>query len=160
LRVQEGRRSFCGQRAKELDSPEPAVDLEEIPQDRRCPECARLWWEEIRPEREWERRGVLRRIEASEGLLAAFDQLDAINRTIANAADWPSAHAALTAEPFGYTDFQAFHILSFPAGRRTAEARADLEAEQLDLRSRLAELDAFLAQGPNLGQTTTEPSQG
>ena len=66
LRVREGRRSFCGRPAKGLDDPEPAVHLEEIPKDRRCPGCARLWWEEIRPQREWEKRDVLRRREATE----------------------------------------------------------------------------------------------
>ena len=157
LRVQEGRRSFCGQRAKELDYPEPPVQLEEIAKDRRCPECARLWWEEMRPQQEWERRDVLRRREATEGLLAAFDQLAAINRTIADAPDWPSAHAALTAEPFGYTDLQAFHILALPAGRRTAEGRSDLESQQAGLLTRLARLDAFFAEAPNHEPTAPEP---
>lgn len=41
LRVHEGRRSLCGRRAKELDYPEPPVQLEEVAKDRRCPECAR-----------------------------------------------------------------------------------------------------------------------
>jgi hypothetical protein len=90
-------------------------------------------------------------------LLAAFDQLEAINRTIADAADWPSAHAALTVEPFGYTDLQAFHILNFPAGRRTAEDRSDLEARQEDLRSWLTRLDAFFAESPHHKPTTPEP---
>lgn len=149
LRVQEGRRSFCGRRAKELDYPEPPVHFEEIPKDRRCPECARLWSEEMRPQRQWDRRDVLRRIEATEGLLAAFDQLEAINRTITDAPDWPSAHAALTAPPFGFTDLQAFHILMFPAGRRTAEGRSDLEAQQAGLHSWLTRLDAFFAEAPD-----------
>jgi DNA gyrase/topoisomerase IV subunit A len=116
-----------------------------------------LWWEEIRPQQEWERRDVLRRREATEGLLAAFDQLDAIHRMIADAPDWPSAHAALTAEPFGYTDLQAFHILTFPAGRRTAEGRSDLESQHAGLRTWLARLDAFFADRPDREQTSLEP---
>src|SRR2546429_629009 len=58
---------------------------------------APLWWAELRPQREEERRDALRRWEATEGVLAAFDQLDAINRAIADAPDWPAAHTALTA---------------------------------------------------------------
>jgi hypothetical protein len=157
LRVQEGRRSFCGRPAKGLEPPEPPLELEEIARDRRCLECARLWWEDLRPQQEWERRDVLRRREATEGLLAAFNQLDAINRTIADAPDWPSAHAALTADPFGYTDLQAFHILAFPTGRRTAEGRSDLESQQADLHSWLARLDAFFADAPDHEATSPEP---
>jgi hypothetical protein len=149
LRVREGRRSFCGRPAKELDYVEPPVQPEDVAPDRRCPECARLWWEEIRPERERERRDVVRRVEANQGLLAAFNQLDAINQAIADAPDRPAAHAALTAEPFGYSDFQAFHILSSPTGHWTAEARADLETQWASLHSWLARLDAFFAERPN-----------
>src|SRR5581483_9489259 len=103
----------------------------------------------MRPQREWDRRDALRRIEATEGLLAAFDQFDALNRTITAAPDWPSAHGALTAPPFGFTDLQAFHILMFPAGRRTAEGRSDLEAQQADQHSWLTRLDAFFAEAPD-----------
>lgn len=149
LRVQEGRRSFCGRLAKELDYVEPLVRPEEVAPERRCLECSRLWWEDIRPERERERRDVVHRVEANQGLLAAFDQLDTINRAIAAAPDRPAAHAALTSEPFGYSDLQAFHILSSPTGRWTAEARADLEAQRAGLQSWLTRLDAFFAEGPD-----------
>jgi len=156
LRVREGRRSFCGRPAKELDHPEPYVRVDEVPTERRCPDCARLWWEEVRPERERERRDVLRRVEANQGLLAAFDQLEAINRTIADASNWPAAHAALTAEPFGYSDLQAFHILSVPAGRWTAQGRTDLEAQQAGLRTWLTNLDTFFAEDPKR-QSAADP---
>jgi len=76
-------------RGADFDYPEPPVHFEEIPKDRRCPECAR---------------------------------------------------------PFGFTDLQAFHILMFPAGRRTAEGRSDLEAQQAGLRSWLTRLDGFFAE--------------
>src|SRR5581483_3597374 len=58
LRVREGRRSFCGRPAKELDFPEPYVWVDEVPKERRCPDCTGLWWQEIRPQRERERRDV------------------------------------------------------------------------------------------------------
>lgn len=147
LRVGEGRRSFCGLRAKDLGAPDPYVRYDDVPDDRRYLECAVAWLEELRPRREDERRRVSFRLEAVAGLLRAFDHLDAVNRTVADAADRPQAHAALTAAPFGYTDLQAFHILNLSVGHQTAEGRADLETQQAGLLSWLARLDAFLAPG-------------
>jgi hypothetical protein len=145
LRIDEGRRSFCGRRAKDLDTVDGPMRWNEVPPGRRCPTCFRLWFGDIRPQREDERRRLADRLEAVTGLLRAFDELDAINRTIAEAADWPAAHSALTAAPFGYTDLQAFSILTLPGGRQTREGRADLEAEHLAVQAGLSDLDAFLA---------------
>jgi hypothetical protein len=78
LRVGEGRRSFCGLRAKDLDAPDPYVHYDDVPDHRRCPECTAAWLEELRPQREDERRRVSVRLETVAGLLRAFDHLDAV----------------------------------------------------------------------------------
>jgi hypothetical protein len=95
LRLHEGRRSFCGLRAKDLEAPDPHVRYDDVPAQRRCPECAAAWLEELRPQQEDERRRVSFGLEAVAGLLRAFEQLDAINRTVAGASDRPGAHSDL-----------------------------------------------------------------
>lgn len=149
LRAADDRRSFCGLRAKDLEAPDPYPRDGDIPDDRLCHRCARHWFEHTKAERERDRRDLGRRLEAVTGLLRALDHLEAIHRTAAAAPDWHAAHSALTGPPFGFSDLQAWHILTFPLGQQNAAGRADLEAIRSRLLHRLSDLDAYLLAGPN-----------
>jgi len=79
-----------------------------------------------------------------EGLLRAIDQLDAVIAAIRAAADRAAARTALQADPFGFSEVQANHILDMPLGRLTRLGRSELEAELAALRETIAELEAIL----------------
>ena len=85
-----------------------------------------------------------------EGLLRAIDMLDAIIATIRASADRPAARAALQAEPFSFSEEQANHILDMQLGRLTRLGRSELEAEMVELRATIAELESILADDSKL----------
>ncbi|HEX9992120.1 MAG TPA: DNA gyrase subunit A [Acidimicrobiales bacterium] len=85
-----------------------------------------------------------RRLHIVEGLLKALDLIDAIIAAIRASDDRAAARAALTAEPFSFTDVQAEHILDMTLSRLTRLGRSDLEGEAETLRARIAELRSIL----------------
>jgi DNA gyrase subunit A len=85
-----------------------------------------------------------------EGLLRAIDMLDAIIAAIRASADRPAARVALQAEPFSFSEEQANHILDMQLGRLTRLGRSELEAEMVELRATIAELESILADDAKL----------
>ncbi|MCL6641166.1 MAG: DNA gyrase subunit A, partial [Candidatus Rokubacteria bacterium] len=80
-----------------------------------------------------------------EGLLRALDRIDAIIELIRGSESADAARAALTAEPFGFTEVQANHILDMQLRRLAALERQRLHDEFEELRADIAELEAILA---------------
>ncbi|MGP0030068.1 MAG: DNA gyrase subunit A [Acidimicrobiales bacterium] len=92
-----------------------------------------------------------------EGLLRAIDLLDQVIATIRGSDDRASARASLMAEPFGFTEIQATHILDMTLGRLTRLGRTEMEEEMAKLRETIAELEAILADDAKLrGVIATE----
>jgi DNA gyrase subunit A len=94
---------------------------------------------------EYRLRKARERAHIVEGLLKALDLIDQIITTIRASADRPTAHAALMAAPFEFSDVQAEYILEMQLHRLTRLGRANLEAEMEELRARIAELEAILS---------------
>ena len=86
-----------------------------------------------------------RDLEINEGYLKALDLIDAIITLIRSSEDRPAARDGLTAEPFGFTELQAEHILDMTLARLTRLGRAQIEARIAELRAQVAELEAILA---------------
>ena len=80
-----------------------------------------------------------------EGLLRALDRIDAIIELIRRSESADAARAALMAEPFGFTEVQANHILDMQLRRLAALERQRLHDEFEELRADIAELEAILA---------------
>ena len=102
-----------------------------------------------------------RRAHILEGLLRALDMIDSIISTIRESADAAAARESLMADPFGFSDEQAQHILDMQL-RRLAQLEgqklreehdeliAQLEGQKLreehdELIATIAELEAILA---------------
>jgi DNA gyrase subunit A len=79
-----------------------------------------------------------------EGLLRAIDMLDAVIAAIRASDDRPAARAALTAEPFSFSEEQANHILDMTLSRLTRLGRSELEEELTKLQETIGELMAIL----------------
>jgi len=86
-----------------------------------------------------------RRAHLVEGLLKAIDVIDEVIALIRASEDRPAARAGLMAEPFQFSIDQAEHILDMRLGQLTRLARIDLQTELDELRGRIAELEAILA---------------
>src|SRR5262245_35568164 len=86
-----------------------------------------------------------RRAHLVEGLLKAIDVIDEVIALIRASEDRPAARAGLMAEPFEFSIDQAEHILDMRLGQLTRLARIDLQTELDELRGRIAELEAILA---------------
>ncbi|MBX3314614.1 MAG: DNA gyrase subunit A [Actinobacteria bacterium] len=80
-----------------------------------------------------------------EGLLKALDLIEEIIATIRASEDKDSARTALQAAPFEFSEVQAEYILDMQLHRLTRLGRAQLEEEMEELRRRIAELEAILA---------------
>jgi DNA gyrase subunit A len=80
-----------------------------------------------------------------EGLIKALDLIDAIIAAIRASEDRAAAHAALQAAPFEFSEVQSEYILDMQLHRLTRLGRATLEAEMEELRQKIAELEAILA---------------
>ncbi|HMD46769.1 MAG TPA: DNA gyrase subunit A [Acidimicrobiales bacterium] len=91
-----------------------------------------------------------------EGLLRAIDMLDAVIAAIRASDDRPSARAALVADPFGFSEEQANHILDMTLGRLTRLGRSELEEEMAQLRETILELEAILADPARLRSVIAE----
>jgi len=71
--------------------------------------------------------------------------IDAIIAAIRASDDRAAARTALMAAPFEFSEIQANHILDMTLGRLTRLGRSDLEKEMAELRERIAEYEAILA---------------
>jgi DNA gyrase subunit A len=94
---------------------------------------------------EFRLRKARERAHIVEGLLKAIDMLDAVIAAIRASDDRPAARTALMADPFGFSEEQAIHILDMTLGRLTRLGRSELEREIAELRATIAELEAILA---------------
>jgi DNA gyrase subunit A len=79
-----------------------------------------------------------------EGLLKAIEMLDEVIATIRASDDRPAARMALMADPFGFSEEQANHILDMTLGRLTRLGRSELEDEMQKLRETIADLNSIL----------------
>ncbi len=86
-----------------------------------------------------------RDLEINEGYLKALDLIDAIITLIRSSEDRAAARSGLVAEPFGFTELQAEHILDMTLARLTRLGRAQIEARIAELQAQVAELEAILA---------------
>jgi len=87
---------------------------------------------------------ALRRAHIVEGLLRAIDMLDAVIAAIRSSDDRPAAQISLMADPFGFSEEQAKHILDMTLGRLTRLGRTDLEDEMTKLAEEIAGFEAIL----------------
>ena len=85
------------------------------------------------------------RLHIVEGLLRALGAIDEIIATIRASEDTGAARASLMADPFGFSEAQANHILEMALSRLTRLGRTQLGAEASEKRSLIAELEALLA---------------
>jgi DNA gyrase subunit A len=101
--------------------------------------------EVIRRRSEYRLRRARERAHLVEGLLKAIDVIDDVIALIRSSDDRAAARAGLMAEPFEFSLEQADFILEMRLGQLTRLARIDLEAEMEDLRGRITDLEAILA---------------
>ena len=101
--------------------------------------------EVIRRRSEYRLAKARRDLEINEGYLKALDLIDAIIALIRSSEDRAAARAGLMADPFGFTELQAEHILDMTLARLTRLGRAQIEARIEELRALVAELEAILA---------------
>ena len=87
-----------------------------------------------------------------EGRIKALNVIDAIIALIRASDDAAAAKAGLMAEPFEFSERQAIDILDMQLRQLTRLSRIDLEKELEDVRSRIAELEAILADDALLRQ--------
>ena len=78
--------------------------------------------------------------------------IDAIIALIRASDDAAAAKAGLMAEPFEFSERQAVDILDMQLRQLTRLSRIDLETELADVRSRIQELEAILADDALLRQ--------
>src|SRR5690606_25359047 len=93
-----------------------------------------------------------RRSHIHEGRLKAHDVIDEIIALIRASDDAAAAKEALMAKPSEFTEIQAVDILDMQLRQLTRLSRIDLETELEDVRARIAELEAILADDARLRQ--------
>src|SRR5690606_5150434 len=93
-----------------------------------------------------------RREHILEGRIKALDVIDEIIALIRASDDAQAAKQALMAEPFEFSEVQAVDILDMQLRQLTRLSRIDLETELEDVRARIAELEAILADDARLRQ--------
>ena len=86
-----------------------------------------------------------RREHILEGRIKALDVIDQIIALIRASDDANAAKSALMAEPFEFSEAQAVDILDLQLRQLTRLSRIDLETELADVRARIEELIAILA---------------
>ncbi len=101
--------------------------------------------EVVRRRTEFRLRKARDRAHIVEGLLRALDMLDQVIATIRASDDRPDARGRLMADPFGFSEAQANHILDMTLSRLTRLGRTELEQEMAQLRETIAELESILA---------------
>jgi DNA gyrase subunit A len=85
-----------------------------------------------------------------EGLLRALDMIDAIITLIRGSADAAAARDALQLEPFSFSEIQAAHILDMALRRLAQLEGQNLREEYTKLTTKIAELEAILADDAKL----------
>ncbi len=80
-----------------------------------------------------------------EGRIKALDVIDAVIALIRGSDDAGAAKAGLMAAPFEFSERQAIDILDMQLRQLTRLSRIDLETELVDVRTRIQELEAILA---------------
>jgi DNA gyrase subunit A len=80
-----------------------------------------------------------------EGRIKALDVIDAIIALIRASDDPAAAKTGLMAEPYEFSERQAIDILDMQLRQLTRLSRIDLEKELEDVRTRIQELEAILA---------------
>jgi DNA gyrase subunit A len=96
------------------------------------------------------------RLHLVEGLIRALDLIDAIIDAIRSSENRAEARDRLMTAPFEFSEVQADHILEMQLVRLTRLGRANLEEEQTELRQRIAELEAILADEDRLRSVIRE----
>ncbi|HEY3485231.1 MAG TPA: DNA gyrase subunit A, partial [Ilumatobacteraceae bacterium] len=91
-----------------------------------------------------------RRAHVLEGRIKALDVIDAIIALIRASEDAAAAKAGLMAPPYEFSEVQAVDILDMQLRQLTRLSRIDLETELADVRARIAELEAILADDDKL----------
>jgi DNA gyrase subunit A len=86
-----------------------------------------------------------RREHILEGRIKALDVIDEIIALIRSSEDPSAAKASLMEEPFSFSEIQAVDILDMQLRQLTRMSRIDLESELGDVRARIQELEAILA---------------
>jgi DNA gyrase subunit A len=86
-----------------------------------------------------------RREHVLEGRIKALDVIDQIIALIRASDDAAAAKAALMAEPYEFSEVQAVDILDMQLRQLTRLSRIDLESELGEVRQRISELEAILA---------------
>jgi DNA gyrase subunit A len=86
-----------------------------------------------------------RREHILEGRIKALDVIDEIIALIRSSEDPAAAKAALMEDPFSFSEIQAVDILDMQLRQLTRMSRIDLESELGDVRARIQELEAILA---------------
>jgi DNA gyrase subunit A len=92
----------------------------------------------------YEKRKAEARLHIVEGLLVCQNNIDAVIKLIRGAANTEAAREGLMTQ-FGLTEIQANAILEMQLRRLTQLERGKLEEEERQLRARISELEAILA---------------
>ena len=93
-----------------------------------------------------------RREHILEGRIKALDVIDQIIALIRASDDAAAAKAALMVEPYEFSEIQAIDILDMQLRQLTRLSRIDLETELADVRTRIEEFEAILADDGKLRQ--------
>jgi DNA gyrase subunit A len=93
-----------------------------------------------------------RREHILEGRIKALNVIDEIIALIRASDDAAAAKAALMAEPYEFSEVQAIDILDMQLRQLTRLSRIDLETELGDVRDRIKEFEAILADDAKLRQ--------
>jgi len=101
--------------------------------------------EVIRRRSEYRLQKAKDRAHIIEGYIKALDLIDQIIALIRGSEDRSEARSGLMGVGFEFSEIQANHILDLPLGRLTRLGRRELEAELAELREKIAELEAILA---------------
>jgi DNA gyrase subunit A len=97
-----------------------------------------------------------RRAHIVEGFLRALDLIDEIIAAIRASEDRAAAITSLQADDFGFSEIQATEIVDMRLSTLTRLGRERLEEEMEELRARIAELEAILADDQKLRSTIAE----
>ena len=87
------------------------------------------------------------RLHILEGLVRALTAIDEVIAVIRASEDTGAARRALMAQPFGFSEAQANHILDMALSRLTRLGLSQLQAEADEKRSLIAELEELLSDG-------------
>jgi DNA gyrase/topoisomerase IV subunit A len=88
-----------------------------------------------------ERSSLEERVRTLDGVLDALSRLDEINEAVRISKDRIEARSVLVAEPFGYSEVVATHILDLNVGRQTVAGVAELRRERREAAQRLKDLE-------------------